>query len=246
MYRHFFKRVFDILLSFLGIVILAIPMFVIAIVVKCDSKGPAIFKTERVGKNGKSFKFYKFRSMRTDAPKDCAPRLLQSEEYITKVGAFLRKTSLDELPQMFCILKGDMSIIGPRPCGLSETDLIEAREKYGALSVRPGLTGLAQISGRDILASHVEEKARCDGEYAKKITFWRDIKIFIKTILVVLRGDGVVEGRAVSEVEEGKGENKDDETATEEGETEVSAEVEAEIAVTENDEITTTTDEVEE
>ena len=183
-------------MSFLGLLVLALPMLIIAIAVKCSSKGPALFKTERVGKNGKPFKFYKFRSMRTDAPKDCAPRLLHSEDYITKVGRFLRKTSLDELPQLFCILKGSMSIIGPRPCGFSEEDLIEARKESGALKVRPGLTGLAQISGRDVLAEDVVAKAKLDGEYAKKITFWRDLKIFFKTIVVVLREDDVVEGTA--------------------------------------------------
>ncbi len=197
MYRHFFKRFFDIICSFLGIVVLALPMLIIAIVVKCDSKGPAIFKTERVGKNGKPFHFYKFRSMRTDAPKDVAPRLLHSEDYITKVGAFLRKTSLDELPQLFCILKGDMSIIGPRPAGISEEDLISEREKYGANAVRPGLTGLAQVSGRDILASDVAKKAWYDGEYVKKITFWRDIKILFRTVGAVLKSEGIVEGDSV-------------------------------------------------
>lgn len=207
MYRFFFKRLLDILFSLFGIIVFAIPMVIIAIVVKVDSKGPAIFKTERVGKNCKSFKFYKFRSMRTEAPKDCAPRLLNSEEYITKVGAFLRKTSLDELPQLFCILKGDMSIIGPRPAGWSEKDLIEARNRYGANDITPGLTGLAQISGRDILASHVEEKARIDGEYARKITFGKDFKIFFKTIGKVFKRDGIVEGTAVM-----KEENVEDET----------------------------------
>lgn len=194
MYRHFFKRVIDIVLSFLGIVVLALPMLIIAIVVKCDSKGPALFKTERVGKNKKPFRFYKFRSMSTEAPKDCAPMLLDSGAYITKVGAFLRKTSLDELPQMFCILKGDMSIIGPRPCGFSETELIAKREEYGAFNALPGLTGLAQISGRDVLAMDIEKKAWYDGEYVKKITFWKDIKIFFKTIGKVLGGSDVVEG----------------------------------------------------
>lgn len=196
MYRHFFKRLFDIVLSFFGIVLLALPMVVIAIAVRCDSKGPALFKTKRVGKNCKPFKFYKFRSMRTDAPKDCAPRLLH-EDYTTKVGAFLRKTSLDELPQMFCIFAGSMSIIGPRPAGLSESDLIEARERYGANGVRPGLTGWAQVNGRDVLASDVEKKAQFDGEYAKKITFAKDFKIFFKTVGQVFRGDDIVEGDAV-------------------------------------------------
>lgn len=201
MYKNFFKRFFDIIGSVLAIVILALPMLIIAIVVKCDSKGPAIFKTERVGKNGKPFPFYKFRSMRTDAPKDVAPRLLHSEDYITKVGAFLRKTSLDELPQLFCILKGHMSFIGPRPAGISEADLIAEREKYGANAVTPGLTGLAQVSGRDILASDIEKKAWYDGEYAKKITIWGDIKILFKTVGVVLKSEGIVEGDSVLEQE---------------------------------------------
>lgn len=201
MYRKFFKRLLDIVLSLCGIVVFAIPMLVIAIAVKCDSKGPAIFKTERAGKNNAPFKFYKFRSMRTDAPKDCAPRLFRSEDYITKVGAFLRKTSLDELPQMFCILKGDMSIIGPRPAGLSETDLIEEREKYRANDVRPGLTGLAQISGRDVLAGNIEQKAWFDGVYAQKITFLGDLKIFFKTIGKVLKRSDIVEGEEVLKAE---------------------------------------------
>lgn len=196
MYRFFFKRLFDIVLSFLGIIVLAIPMLIIALAVKIDSKGPALFKTNRVGKNQKSFRFCKFRSMRTDAPKDCAPRLLHTD-YTTKLGRFLRKTSLDELPQLFCILGGSMSIIGPRPAGLSETDLIEAREQYGANGVRPGLTGLAQINGRDVLAADVEKKAFYDGMYAKKITFWGDVKIFFKTIGKVFKKDGIVEGDAV-------------------------------------------------
>ena len=194
MYSKFFKRGLDIILSLLGIIILAIPMLFIAIAVKCDSKGPAVFKTERIGKKGKHFQFYKFRSMSIDAPKDCAPRFLHCDEYITKVGAFLRKTSLDELPQMFCILKGDMSIIGPRPAGLSEIDLIEEREKYKANDVRPGLTGLAQINGRDILACDISKKAAYDGEYVRKITFVKDLKIFFKTIAKVLKEDDIVEG----------------------------------------------------
>lgn len=196
MYRRFFKRFFDIILSFLGIIILAIPMLIIAIIVKCDSKGPAIFKTERVGRNCKPFKFYKFRSMTTDAPKDCATRLLDSNAYITKVGRFLRKTSLDELPQLFCIFVGSMSIIGPRPTGFSEQDLIDARKKNNSFSVRPGLTGLAQVNGRDVLAENVEMKAWYDGEYVKKITFWGDLKIFFKTIGIVFKQDGVKEGTA--------------------------------------------------
>ncbi len=196
MYAKFFKRLFDFLISFFALIILALPMIIIAIAVRCDSKGPAIFKTERVGKNCKPFRFYKFRSMLIEAPKDCAPRLLDSNAYITKVGKFLRKTSLDELPQLFCILKGTMSIIGPRPAGLSEEDLINARQKYGANVITPGLTGLAQINGRDQLAFDVDKKAWYDGEYAKKITFKQDFKIFFKTIKIVLKREGVVEGKS--------------------------------------------------
>lgn len=194
----FFKRLFDIVASFLGIIILALPMLIIAIAVKCSSKGPAIFKTERVGKNGKPFTFYKFRSMITDAPKDCAPMYLDSNEYITKVGAFLRKTSLDELPQLFNIFSGKMSIIGPRPSGLSEHELIDLREKNGALLVRPGLTGWAQINGRDVLASVIEKKAAYDAEYVRKMNLFFDIKIFFKTIGKVFSHDCVVEGKNVT------------------------------------------------
>lgn len=202
MYRKFFKRVIDIFGAGLTLIILAIPMLIIAIVVKCDSKGPAIFKTERVGKDKKPFMFYKFRSMTTDAPKDCVTRLLDSGKYITKVGAFLRKTSLDELPQLFCILKGDMSLIGPRPSGMSEDDLISERDKYNANSVKPGLTGLAQVNGRDALALDVPKKAWYDGEYVKNITFWGDVKIVLKTVKCVLFGKDVVEGQAHEETAE--------------------------------------------
>ena len=201
MYRKFFKRLIDIVLSLLGIIILAIPMLIIAIVVKCDSKGPAIFVQERMGKNCKPFKFYKFRSMRIDAPHDMATREIKSDSYITKVGAFLRKTSLDELPQMFCILKGDMSIIGPRPVVLTETELIDERKKTGAYAARPGLTGLAQVRMRDRLTD-MKLKAEIDGEYVSKITFWKDFKIFWKTVIKVLKEDDVVEGDKVTKEDE--------------------------------------------
>ncbi len=195
MYRFFFKRLFDILLSLCGIVVFAIPMIVIAIAVKVDSKGPVIFRQERYGKNGKVFKFYKFRSMTNDAPHNVATREIQGKSYITKVGGFLRKTSLDELPQMFCILKGDMSVIGPRPVVLTETELNDYRKETGAIAVRPGLTGLAQVTARDNLKD-MRLKAQIDGEYAKKITFCRDMKIFFKTIVKVLKREDVVEGTA--------------------------------------------------
>ena len=193
MYRFFFKRFLDILLSLFGIVILALPMLIIALAIKMDSKGPVIFKQERYGKNGKVFQFYKFRSMTKDAPHDMPTREIQGESYITKVGGFLRKTSLDELPQMFCILKGDMSIIGPRPVVLTETELHTYRQETGAVAVRPGLTGLAQVTARDNLKD-MRLKAEIDGEYVKKISFWRDMKIFFKTIVKVLKRDDIVEG----------------------------------------------------
>ena len=201
MYRYFFKRVLDIVLSFLGIVLLGLPMILIAIIVRIDTKASAIFKTNRVGKNCKSFKFYKFRSMSKDAPKDCAPYLLE-KDYTTKFGRFLRKTSLDELPQLFCIFMGKMSIVGPRPAGLSEHELIAEREKYGANGVLPGLTGLEQVNGRDVLAACPAEKARVDGEYVQKITFWRDLKICFKTVFQVFKHKDIVEGKAALQVAE--------------------------------------------
>lgn len=198
MYRKFFKRFFDILLSLLAIVILAFPMAIIALVVRATSKGPAIFVQDRVGKNGKVFKFYKFRSMRVEAPRDVATREINGDAYITKTGRFLRKTSLDELPQLFCILKGDMSFIGPRPVVCSETELTEKRRQTGALAVRPGLTGLAQIRARDKL-TNMSLKADVDGEYAQHITFWGDLKILLKTVVVVLREDNIEEGHVATE-----------------------------------------------
>ncbi len=196
MYRHFFKRLIDIVLSLTGIIVLALPMLIIALVVKLDSKGPAIFKQKRVGKNGKPFNFYKFRSMRTDAPHDMATREIHSKNYITKVGAFLRKTSLDELPQMFCILFGSMSIIGPRPIVYTEEELIAYRKQTGAFLVRPGLTGLTQVCYRDNITD-MKLKAETDGEYVQKMSFWLDVKIFFKTIVKVLKQDDVVEGDSV-------------------------------------------------
>ena len=196
MYARFFKRFFDIILSLLAIIVLALPMLVIAIAVKCDSKGPAIFVQDRIGRNGKLFKFYKFRSMTMDAPKDLATRKIHSESYITKLGAFLRKTSLDELPQLFCILKGDMSIIGPRPVVASETELLEYRKQAGVEKVRPGLTGWAQVNGRDQLTD-MKLKAAYDAEYAEHITLWKDIKILFMTVGTVFTEAGIVEGDAV-------------------------------------------------
>ena len=193
MYRNFFKRFIDIVLSFIGIVVLLIPMLIIAIIIRIDSPGSVLFKQERVGKNKKPFTMLKFRSMRTDTPKDVPTHLLSNPDaYITKVGKFLRKTSLDELPQILCIFAGSMSIIGPRPALYNQEDLLAERDKYGANNIKPGLTGLAQIRGRDELP--IDVKASLDGEYVRKMSFWFDIKLFFGTIISVLKSDGVVEG----------------------------------------------------
>lgn len=193
MYINFFKRAIDIILSFIGIVVLAIPMLIVAIIIKLDSPGPVFFKQKRVGKNKKYFTIIKFRSMPVTAPHDMPTHKLEnSEQMLSKFQRFERKMSLDELPQLFNILKGDMSIIGPRPALWNQEDLIAERDKYGANSVRPGLTGLAQISGRDEL--EIEVKAKLDGEYIEKMSFLFDCKCFFGTITAVLKHDGVVEG----------------------------------------------------
>lgn len=190
----FFKRLIDIILSSIALIIL-IPFFIIfAIIIKCESKGRAFFKQKRFGKNKKFFMIYKFRTMRSDTPKDMPTHMLNNaESYITKFGGFMRRTSIDELPQIINILKGDMSIIGPRPALWNQDDLIEERDKYGANDIRPGLTGLAQISGRDEL--EIPVKAELDGKYVKDMSLWFDIKIFFKTIFKVFRSEGIVEGK---------------------------------------------------
>ncbi len=194
MYKKFFKRLFDILVSLVAIALIILPLGIICIVVKCESKGPAIFKSQRIGKDGKIFDLYKVRSMTTCAPDNVATRHINGQKYITKTGRFLRKSSLDELPQFFNILKGDMSLIGPRPSCLCEEDLHRLRFKNGSYTVRPGLTGLAQINGRDVLALDYTKKAALDAEYAKNVTFWQDFKIFFKTFPVVFHAENVVEG----------------------------------------------------
>lgn len=193
MYNKFFKRVIDVVLSFVGIIVLLIPMIIIAIIIKCTSTGPVFFKQKRVGLHKKHFNLFKFRTMRTDTPHDMPTHLLANpEQYITSIGKFLRKSSLDELPQIFNILTGKMSIIGPRPALWNQDDLIAERDKYGANDIRPGLTGLAQISGRDEL--EIDVKAKLDGEYVEKMSFVFDVKMFFGTIVSVLKSDGVVEG----------------------------------------------------
>ena len=193
MYKHFFKRLIDIVLSLLGIILLGIPMIVIAVVIKIDDPGPAFFKQKRVGLNKKHFYLLKFRSMKVSTPHDVPTHQLENpERYLLTWGKFIRKYSLDELPQLFNILTGQMSIIGPRPALWNQFDLIDERDKYGANDVKPGLTGWAQINGRDEL--EIPVKARLDGEYVAKENFLFDCKCFFKTIGKVLKSDGVVEG----------------------------------------------------
>ncbi|MEW9054029.1 MAG: sugar transferase [Neobacillus sp.] len=187
------KRLLDIILSSIGLIVLSPVFLVLIIVIKLESKGPVLFKQKRIGIHKTHFYILKFRTMRIDTPKDTPTHLLENpEQYITKVGKFLRKTSLDELPQIWNIFVGQMSIIGPRPCLWNQYDLIAERDKYGANDVPPGLTGWAQINGRDELT--IEVKARLDGEYVGKISFWMDVKCFYKTIISVAIRDGVVEG----------------------------------------------------
>ena len=193
MYTHFFKRLIDIVLSFIGIIVLGIPMLIIAAVIKHEDPGPARFKQTRIGKDKKYFMLLKFRSMKMSTPHDVPTHQLENpEQYLLKCGKTLRKLSLDELPQLFNILKGDMSIIGPRPALWNQDDLIAERDKYGANGVKPGLTGWAQINGRDEL--EIPIKAKLDGEYVEKQSFLFDCRCFFGTIGKVLKSDGVVEG----------------------------------------------------
>lgn len=193
MYNNFFKRALDIVLSFIGIVFAAIPMLIVAVIIKLDSPGPVFFRQKRVGKNKKYFTIIKFRSMPITAPHDMPTHQLENpESMLSGFQRFERRMSIDELPQLFNILIGDMSIIGPRPALWNQEDLIAERDKYGANGVRPGLTGLAQISGRDEIAIPV--KARLDGEYIEKMSFGFDCKCFFGTVAAVLKHEGVVEG----------------------------------------------------
>ena len=206
MYSHCLKRALDFLLSLCGLLVLW-PLFVlIAIAIKIDDPGPVFFSQKRVGLHKRYFQLYKFRSMKVNTP-DVPTHLLEHpEQYISKVGGFLRKTSLDELPQLWNILKGDMAVIGPRPALWNQYDLIAERDEYGANDVRPGLTGWAQINGRDELS--IEEKSAYDGEYVRSLSFAFDCKCFFGTIGKVLHRDGVVEGAAAPE------ESREEETVT--------------------------------
>ncbi|MBJ6361978.1 sugar transferase [Paenibacillus sp. GCM10012307] len=188
-----YKRIIDFFLSFVALVVLSPIFIILSILIKLDSKGPVLFRQKRVGKNKKHFYILKFRTMRTDTPSDMPTHLLQNPDvFITKLGRFLRKSSLDELPQIVNILKGEMSIVGPRPALWNQYDLIAERDKYRANDIRPGLTGWAQINGRDEIP--IEIKARFDGEYVGKMNFLFDINILFKTISNVLKSEGVREG----------------------------------------------------
>ena len=193
MYKRFGKRALDLLLSGLGLIVLSPLFLIISIAIKAEDPGPVFFRQKRVGMHKTYFNIVKFRSMRQDTPHDMPTHLLNDpQRWITKTGRFLRKTSLDELPQIAQIFTGKMSIIGPRPALWNQYDLIAQRDQYGANDITPGLTGWAQVNGRDEL--EIEEKARLDGEYAQNISFGMDMKIFWMTVKNVLRGSGVVEG----------------------------------------------------
>lgn len=190
MYRHVIKRLIDIVLSFLGLVVLAIPMLGFALVVKLDSPGPVMFWQKRVGIHKKTFMMPKFRTMYTDTPANMPTHLLSDpQRWITRSGAWFRRLSIDELPQILCILTGKMSIIGPRPALWNQADLIEERDKYGANDVRPGLTGWAQVNGRNAISW--EEKFAYDVEYARNCSFSMDMKVFFTTFKVLFKRSGI-------------------------------------------------------
>jgi O-antigen biosynthesis protein WbqP len=189
-----FKYSFDWIVSFISmIILLPIVILPVSIMVKLTSRGPILFKQKRVGKNKSLFSLYKFRTMRIEAPNEVPTHLLKnSQQWITPLGKFLRKTSLDEIPQLFNILKGDMSIIGPRPALWNQEDLILERDKFGVNALRPGISGWAQINGRDILS--IQVKAKLDGEYVVRQSFWFDLYIIFKTAIKLFKDDSVIEG----------------------------------------------------
>ena len=189
-YDRYIKRILDLLLAAVGAVVLSPVLLLAALAIRLDSPGPVMFRQKRVGKHKTYFEILKFRTMRTDSPKDVPTHLMKDpSRWLTRTGRFLRRTSIDELPQIFNILKGDMSIVGPRPALWNQYDLIEERDKYGANDVTPGLTGWAQVNGRDEL--DIEEKARLDGEYVSHLSFAMDLKCFLRTIKAVIRAEGV-------------------------------------------------------
>ena len=225
MYKHFLKRLFDFLISFVAIIVLIPVWIILTIAIFVTDPGTIVFKQNRVGKNKKIFKILKFRTMKTSTPRDVPTHMLENpDQYFTPIGKFLRKTSLDELPQLFNILFGQMAIIGPRPALWNQDDLIAERDKYGANSIRPGLTGWAQINGRDEL--EIPVKAKLDGEYVEKLSFAFDVKCFFGTIKSVLKHDGVVEGgtgelhKEKAEKEKAESENAKAESENEKAESE--------------------------
>lgn len=190
-----FKALCDFMIGFIGLVICILPFIIIAVAIKCDSKGPVFFRQKRIGKKGKEFYCYKFRSMSTDARHDVAGyQYSEVNNYITKVGKFLRKTSLDELPQLFNLMNGTMSLIGYRPSQKSEEELNTAREGFNLYQIRPGISGWAQINGRDILAAHPKLKAKYDGYYLVHFSIFMDVKIFFLSIFKVLKRSDIEEG----------------------------------------------------
>ena len=194
MYKKFFKRLCDVILSFAALVVLSPVMLLCVFIIKHEDKGAAFFTQKRIGIHKKPFMIYKFRSMRTDTPRDTPTHLLENpERYILRCGKLMRKYSIDELPQVINILKGDMSIVGPRPALWNQFDLIAERDKYGANDIRPGLTGWAQINGRDEL--EISEKAKLDGEYVKRVSLMFDLMCLFRTVFSVAKHEGFVEGR---------------------------------------------------
>ena len=201
MYERWIKRLLDVVLSLCALAVLSPVMLVVAILIKLDSPGPVFFKQKRFGKNRSFFEIYKFRSMRTDTPKDVPTDALQgANSFITPLGNVLRKTSLDELPQLWNILRGDMSLIGPRPALWNQDDLMALRDQYGASMIRPGLSGWAQVNGRD--AIELEQKARYDGEYAANVSFLFDVKCLWMTFVKVIRREDIVEGATQKKTED--------------------------------------------
>jgi len=194
MYKRHGKQALDFLAALAAVIALAIPGALIALWIKADSPGPVVFRQKPVGREKTHFMILKFRTMRIDTPKDVPTHLLKDPyAFITRSGRFLRKTSLDELPQLINILKGEMSFVGPRPALWNQFDLIARRDEAGANALRPGLTGWAQVNGRDEL--HIDVKARFDGEYARNLSFFMDAKCVFRTLRDAFRGEGVVEGR---------------------------------------------------
>lgn len=196
-YRWFLKRFFDLLLAIFLFIILLLPLVIIALIVKLTSKGPILFIQERYGRNSRPFKLYKFRSMTDSAPQIANSKFTDIQNYITPFGMFIRKTSLDELPQLWNIIKGDMSFIGPRPLAITDIKVIKLRKQNGGDSVLPGISGLAQVNGRNKLTD--VDKASYDGKYAANVSFHVDVLLTVKTVFSVLKRDGVFKETLIDE-----------------------------------------------